>query len=306
MDLIFFHANCTDGWTAAYVASKRYPEAKLIPIGYAENPPYGEVEDKDVIVVDFSWEREVSIRLSLLAKSFHIYEHHKTAKERLEGLDFVTFDINRSGAGLAWDYLFGVDSQWKRLGSIDSVDPTQTKAPFSARPWFVDYVEDNDLWRFKKIDSEEIGLFLQTLPKVAEVWDRLALTDLKKAAQAGTALKLGIDYYVSEMVQKARHGKIDNYTVALVNASSTHTSQLGAELSKTSDVAIIYAEDENGIVHFSLRSQEDGDVDVSEIAKRYPNGGGHKHSAGFELKYEYARLVIDSILGQNQHDPHAA
>ena len=135
MDLIFFHANCTDGWTAAYVASKRYPEAKLIPIGYAENPPYGEVEDKDVIVVDFSWPREVSIRLSLLAKSFHIYDHHKTTGENLQGLDFVTFDNARSGAGLAWDYLFGVDSQWKRLGSIDSVDPTQTKAPFSSRPW---------------------------------------------------------------------------------------------------------------------------------------------------------------------------
>jgi oligoribonuclease NrnB/cAMP/cGMP phosphodiesterase (DHH superfamily) len=304
MDLIFFHANCTDGWTAAYVASKRYPEAKLIPIGYAENPPYGEVEDKDVIVVDFSWPREVSIRLSLLAKSFHIYDHHKTTGENLQGLDFVTFDNARSGAGLAWDYLFGVDSQWKRLGSIDSVDPTQTKAPFSARPWFVDYVEDNDLWKFTKTDSKEIGLFLQTLPKVAEVWDRLALTDLKKAAQAGTALKLGIDYYVNEQLRNVRPGKIDNYTVGLINAPGTHASDLGAKIAETYDMAIMYSEHADGFVYFGLRSR--GDIDVSAIAKRYPNGGGHKNSAGFELQYEYARLVIDSILGTGVKSPYDA
>jgi oligoribonuclease NrnB/cAMP/cGMP phosphodiesterase (DHH superfamily) len=300
MDLIFFHANCTDGWTAAYVASKRYPEARLVPIGYAENPPYGEVEDKDVLVVDFSWPREVSIRLSLLAKSFHIYDHHKTTGENLQGLDFVTFDNARSGAGLAWDYLFGVDSKWLRPdGSADT-----TKTNFGVRPWFVDYVEDNDLWKFKKTDSKEIGLFLQTLPKVAEVWDRLALTDLKKAAQAGTALKLGIDYYVNEQLRNVRPGKIDNYTVGLINAPGTHASDLGAKIAETYDMAIMYSEHADGFVHFGLRSR--GDVDVSAIAKRYPNGGGHNNSAGFELKYEYARLVINSILGLEQHDPHAA
>jgi nanoRNase/pAp phosphatase (c-di-AMP/oligoRNAs hydrolase) len=68
----------------------------------------------------------------------------------------------------------------------------------------------------------------------------------------------------------------------------------------------MYSEHADGFVHFGLRSHEDGDVDVSAIAKRYPNGGGHKHAAGFELKYEYARLVIDSILGLNQHDPYVS
>jgi oligoribonuclease NrnB/cAMP/cGMP phosphodiesterase (DHH superfamily) len=302
MDLILYHGDCPDGWCAAYVASKRYPEAKLLPMKYGENPPYGEVEDKDVIVVDFSWSREASIRLSLLAKSFHIYDHHKSARENLEGLDFATFDMERSGAGLAWDYLFGVDSQWKRLGSTDSVDPTQTKAPFSARPWFVDYVEDDDLWRFTKTDSKEIGLFLKTLPRTAEAWDHLALTDLKKAAMAGAAIKLAVDYYVESMVREARRGKIDDYTVALVNAPYINVSELGNALAQTADIGLAYFERVDGHVQFSLRSI--GDIDVANVAKRY-GGGGHKNAAGFELKYEYARLVINSILGLEPHDPHA-
>jgi oligoribonuclease NrnB/cAMP/cGMP phosphodiesterase (DHH superfamily) len=299
MDLILYHGDCPDGWCAAYVASKRYPEAKLLPMKYGENPPYGEVEDKDVIVVDFSWSREASIRLSLLAKSFHIYDHHKSARENLEGLDFATFDMERSGAGLAWDYLFGVDSKWLRPdGSVDL-----TKTNFGARPWFVDFVEDNDLWRFKLTDSKEIGLFLKTLPRTAEAWDHLALTDLKKAAMAGAAIKLAVDYYVESMVREARRGKIDDYTVALVNAPYVNVSELGNALAQTADIGLAYFERVDGHVQFSLRSV--GDIDVADVAKRY-GGGGHKNAAGFELKYEYARLFIDSILGQNQPDPHVA
>lgn len=29
MDLIIFHASCPDGWTAAYIAKMKYPEAEF-------------------------------------------------------------------------------------------------------------------------------------------------------------------------------------------------------------------------------------------------------------------------------------
>ena len=75
MDLIIFHRSCPDGFAAAFIAKKRYPEAELLSQNHGLNPPYAEVEGKDVLVLDFSWRtREENIRLSKLANSFHIYE----------------------------------------------------------------------------------------------------------------------------------------------------------------------------------------------------------------------------------------
>ena len=137
MDLIVYHRSCPDGFCAAFIAHKRYPEAKLLARDHGLEPPYAEVKGKDVLVVDFSWRtREQNIEMASCTRSFRILDHHKTAQETLQGLDFVTFDMNRSGAGLAWDYLFGKDS-------INALMDYQGLP----RPWWVNYVEDRDLWR---------------------------------------------------------------------------------------------------------------------------------------------------------------
>src|SRR5579863_378480 len=106
MDLIIFHANCPDGFAAAYAAKLKYPDAVLLPRDHGLEPPYKEVTGKDVLVVDFSWRtREQNDRLASLAKSFKILDHHKTAQDVLVGAPYVVFDMGRSGAGLTWDYL---------------------------------------------------------------------------------------------------------------------------------------------------------------------------------------------------------
>ncbi len=146
MDLIIYHKSCPDGFCAAFVAHQRYPEAKLLGRDHGLEPPYEEVKDKDVLVVDFSWRtREENIVLSRLAKSFRILDHHKTAQETLSGLDFATFDMNRSGAGLAWDYLYGENS------------PQIIIRP---RPWYVNYVEARDLWGKILPFPEEVNAYI--------------------------------------------------------------------------------------------------------------------------------------------------
>src|SRR5271157_4662472 len=108
MDLIIYHGKCRDGWCAAYVAQKRYPEAELLPVAYGDEPPYEKVVKRDVLVVDFSWpQREVNDTLAASSRSFQILDHHKTAQATLEGAPYVIFDMARSGAGLTWDNLFG-------------------------------------------------------------------------------------------------------------------------------------------------------------------------------------------------------
>lgn len=317
MDLIIYHNGCPDGFCAAYVASKRWPEAAVLGRDHGLEPPYAEVDGKDVLVVDFSWRtREQNEKLAHLAKSFRILDHHKSAQEVLAGLPFATFDMNRSGAGLAWDYIFGVDKG--KLGleplATDAIPGTWRAACIEGervRPWYVDYVEDRDLWRNNGQgtlpNSKAVNAYLMTQPFIFGAWD-----DNVRGINATTAALLGagalrqVEHYVREGVKQAQNGKlffldekgyVHEYKVAIVNALYLMISDLCGELADIPgvDVAIGWFERHDGIMQFSLRAH--GDVDVSKLAQA-KNGGGHAKAAGFQLSVEEGRLLVDSILGR--------
>lgn len=286
MDLIAYHNNCPDGWTAAFIAKLRYPEAELMPRDHGLEPPYEEVKDKDVLVVDFSWRtREQNDRLFSLAKSFRILDHHATAKDVLDGATYAVFDMERSGAGLAWDYLFGVDS----LCSEDAI----------YRPWWVNYVEDRDLWRFKLWQSKEVNDFIMTFPYTMDGWAKMREYSVLEAANAGKHVKLQVDKYVREAAKQAQDGNLNigdkHYTVKIVNIPYLNTSEVGNELAQTADIGLGWFERADGMIQFSARSI--GDVDVSVVAKHF-GGGGHVHAAGFQLSLAEGRKIIDTILNR--------
>src|ERR1700675_929582 len=116
MDLIIYHQGCPDGWAAAYICKLKYPEAELLPLNHGLNEKQlSDVVEactgKDVIMVDYSLRtRLMNDNLAEICNSFRILDHHKTAQAALDGASYATFDMKRSGAGLAWDYLFGKDS----------------------------------------------------------------------------------------------------------------------------------------------------------------------------------------------------
>jgi hypothetical protein len=124
--LILFHANCTDGFTAAWVAWRAFNrQADIHPCSYGDPPP--DVGGREVYVVDFSYPRPVLEEMAQRAAFLRVLDHHKTAEEALRGLPYCQFDMTRSGARLAWDY-------WH---------------PGLPPPPLVAYVEDRDLWRWR-------------------------------------------------------------------------------------------------------------------------------------------------------------
>lgn len=290
MNLIISHAHCPDGMTAAYIAHLRYPEAEILMMDHGMNPPYAEVEGKDVLVLDFSWKREETIRLSKLANSFRVLDHHKTAEAELDGLDFAVFDMNRSGAGLAWDYLFGKDAP------ADDWSTWEGLPCFRVRPYWVDYVEDRDLWRFKHYESKAVNAFIMTHEYTLDGWKKMTETSLENAILKGLAVSLQVDHYVREAVKNAQHGvwnDIDlSYSVAILNVPYLNCSEIGNILAQDSDVSITWFERADGKTQFSLRSI--GDIDVSVLAKRY-GGGGHLNAAGFQLSLNDARNFLDDL-----------
>jgi oligoribonuclease NrnB/cAMP/cGMP phosphodiesterase (DHH superfamily) len=300
MDIIIFHQNCPDGWCAAFIAKMKYPESALM--GLNHGLPESEleslfsfVEGKDVLMVDYSLRtRELNDRLNSVAKSFRILDHHKTAQAALEGASYATFDMKRSGAGLAWDYLFGKDA------------PMYGGEVFlQSRPWWVNYTEDQDLWNWALPDSQEINAWLMVQPRNIEVWNYITTLDTLTAKALGLGVRQYIEYYTRSVVAEAQEGVLmfegRNYRTAVLNIPYAGVSEAGNALVKAGyEIGLAWFERGDGITQFSLRSNkgaEGGGVDVSVIAKYY-GGGGHRNAAGFQLSLQEGRDLVDKILGR--------
>lgn len=300
MDLIIYHNNCPDGWCAAYICKNKYPNAKLMPLDHNPQPAvidalFDYATGKDIIMVDYSLRtREFNDRLNAVASSLRILDHHKSAQEVLAGATYATFDMKRSGAGLAWDYLFGKDAPLgdNLLGG-------------NVRPWWVNYTEDQDLWNFVLPDSRVINAYLMVQPRNMETWDFLThpirMSDTK-AKEMGEGVRQYVEYYTRSVVAERQEGVLvfegRNYNTAVINIPYAGVSEAGAALVELGyDLGLAWFERGDGITQFSLRSKKGSDVDVSAMAKAW-KGGGHQSAAGFQLSTAEGRSLVDLILGR--------
>lgn len=196
--LVLYHGNCIDGFTAAWACWKRYgDEAEYVPVHYGANGADVELPDvkgRDVVMVDFCTGRDQLLKLFDQAKSLRVLDHHKTAEAACRGLSFCTFDMERSGAGLAWDELVPMNVEWGEDWPKDN-----------GRPWLVSYVEDRDLWRFARPNSKAVNAYISSKEQTFEAWDRMAYEESAEIAAARGEGVLGyIDRYVYEMSKQAR------------------------------------------------------------------------------------------------------
>ncbi len=252
---MLYHKNCEDGFGAAWVAWKALgDQAKYIPVQHGDSPP--EIPDRSrVTIVDFSYPRDVLIELEERMESLRVLDHHKTAAQDLAGLDFVTIDLQKCGAMLAWEYWF----------------------PGESAPLFLQYIQDRDLWLFHLDNSSEVSAALRSYPKDFEIWDSLSVDDL---AKDGVAIQRAINVQVSSHVEIATLQTVAGYSVPVVNASC-YQSEIGDRLNASypdAPFAACYFERPDGRRQWSLRSR--GNFDVSAVAQRF-GGGGHRNAAGY-------------------------
>ena len=284
----------------------KWPAAELMPLNHGLNDAqldevFCAAFEKDVIMVDYSLRtRELNDQMDRVAKSFRILDHHKTAQAALDGADYATFDMKRSGAGLAWDYLFGKDR-------ADKLSYEGHKVAYVPRPWWVDYTEDQDLWNWALPNSHEVNAYLMVQPRTMDSWrGMLAFLNIDKEDSIKQVTKLGkgvrqyIEYYTRSVVAEKQEGVLTfegrNYRTAVLNIPYAGVSEAGNALCKEGyEIGLAWFERGDGITQFSLRSE--GDVDVSAIAKYY-GGGGHMHAAGFQLSLVKGRQLVDLILGR--------
>jgi len=259
--LVIYHGDCTDGFTAAWAFKTLRPNvaAAYAPAHHGDPPP--DVASKEVYILDFAYPRTQLIEMHAAAESLLVLDHHKTAQADLEGLPFCVFDMERSGAGIAWDY-FAEGRQ--------------------SRPWLVDLVEDRDLWRYRfGEDTRYLNAYISTLPMTFEEWDRLASSGREEAIDKGTAIERYIEAYGEKAVKHAVMRPLGGTMVPVINITPQNASDHIDKLLKaypTYPFAASFFLRGDGKWQFSLRAR--GDFDVSEVAGSY-GGGGHKSASGF-------------------------
>jgi uncharacterized protein len=252
---VLYHGNCYDGFGAAWSAwSALGDQAQYIPVQYGEKPPELP-ENAKVVIADFSYPREILLQMRARVADLTLLDHHITAKEDLEGLDFAIFDLNRSGAMLAWQF-------WH---------------PQEPIPTLISYIQDRDLWRFDLPFSREVFAALCSFPMDFRVWDKLQVENL---IEDGKAILRFQERMVTLTCDQAYFRDIGGFYVPVVNATSAFSDVAYELCLRHSEAAFggYYFDRKDGKRQWGLRST--GDFDVAKVAKQF-GGGGHRNAAGF-------------------------
>lgn len=266
--LVIYHGNCADGFGAAWVIWKKNPDWEFYPGVYQQEPP--DVTDRRIVLVDFSYKKDVLLKMLDKAESIRIIDHHKSAMQDVGHLDHpklkVWFDMEQSGAMMAW-------------GAFHDPEPP---------PPLLRHIEDRDLWRFDMPGTREIQAALFSYPYEFELWDKLMDPErLNVLMLEGRAIERKHHKDIKELVKVCmRLMTIDGVTVPVASLPYTMTSDAGhlmaSEHTHHGWAACYWDTTETRV--FSLCSIED--VDVSVIAEKF-GGGGHKNEAGFAVPRDH-------------------
>lgn len=311
-DMVIYHAPCDDGFGAALMAFRKWGIGlEWVPAGYGDEPP--NVEGKNVLILDFSYKADVLALMGETAASIVVLDHHVSAQTELE--EFIVngplninnlgdamsayvadgpcpiimaiFDMDRSGAGMAADFLF----------------------PDEPRPVMIDYLEDRDLWRFKNPNTRPFTMYLRSVEFNFLEWCAI-LDQMEDPAHStaiiarGQSIEAFFNRKIEEVAGEAFVTEIGGFLVPTVNANWTFSSDVCHRLLDMHPNARFVASffiRKDGKVQFSLRSRSDRE-DVSAVAAIY-DGGGHRNAAGFTARDEFSfagRLDTAEFLTDGQ------
>lgn len=282
---IIYHAisvdpliNCPDGISAAVVAAKwckeNGKEFKLEGAEYQGAVPSAEGFDS-IIVVDFSFPRDVIEAWIGGGIEVIQLDHHKTAQENFLGFDLegIIFDMRECGATLTWKYFF----------------------PGREVPAYLEYVKDRDLWNFDLEGSKEIHEAISALGRTPDRVERLlecSLFDLVDMFFPLGRWLLGPKRAaIARAAERMEWVTLDGESIPLVRLKEGEdrlVSDICEKLYTSYPCAFVACLTTKG--NISLRSDKHGNnTDVGEIAKRH-GGGGHRNASGFK------RLELEGVL----------
>jgi len=282
--LIIYHADCSDGFCAAWVARKaitpklgEHDSLYFLPAYHGDPLPNPmEYAGKDVYILDFSYKGRQLEEICKHANRVVLLDHHETAEKELadfQGKISIVFDKSKSGARLTWEHFFH-----------------DTRVP-----WLVRYTEDRDLWKWQLIDSKPVNANLRSHLQDFDLWDTLeTLPESNRIwgefVDEGKAILRDQERVITSLAYRAYEIELAGHKVLCLN-TPIYQSEIGAILAEDRPFGATYFETATHRI-YSLRSTEQG-INVAEVAKQF-GGGGHAHAAGFKIKNPYPSLVLET------------
>ena len=259
VQVVIYHANCNDGFGAAYSAWKLLGNrAEYHAASHGSPPP--DVTGKKVVILDFSYNNATTKALIEQAEELWVIDHHKSNMVELHDISNTHFDMTKSGAMLAWEFFH----------------------PGKEAPKFINYIQDRDLWQWELPYSKEFSAAFDMVPWNFDEYEKFEDDSVfDDAVKRGSYILAYSKTVIKKVCDKATKRRYKDHDVMVVN-SSHWMSEIGATLAKDCDFAMIWYYDHDACIYkCSLRAFHDT-MDVSEIAKSF-GGGGHRKAAGFVL-----------------------
>lgn len=289
-----YHGHCSDGLMAASVVKERFKHrtVNFVEGRHGSDIDVSQFQDQVVFIVDFSFDYKVLSAISEVAQCVIVLDHHKSTMEHMQENrheklledflknNFVVLADQKSGCGLTWEILF----------------------PNEKLPEAVAYIQDSDIWTWKKEAAKIIvpALYFYTEMTVDGYYNLLTTPfDFDKLYQTGSILKQQNDNHVQEIVKGTiQTVKLHGKTIGIANCNFMHASLVGHYIMDNYpkyDFAMAYRITGNGVT-LSLRSEDHKD-DVSYFAQTYLGGGGHRNAAGARLSVEeFFDLILKNVV----------
>lgn len=271
---------CPDGLAAAWVAKKKYKDAKIIGCCY-QSEILPEVNAKDtLVIVDFSFSKEILNKWVDLGCEIIVIDHHKSAWEMLQGFTkgVLKFDMSYCGAYLTWKYFF-------------KDEPL---------PVFIEYVNDQDMWNWELPYSKEVSRAFGWLRRSFELFDKLEPLTREEfvnyMVEVGSPLVKRREQVVKAIAAKEFWTVIEGYRVPAVCLNATE-GQYASDVceylyNKYPDIpfTVCYQPERMSYwwgddvkINLNFRSKKGlNSFDCSVLAKKL-GGGGHRNASGARI-----------------------
>ena len=271
--LVLYHGrNCPDGFGAALAAWLYYGDsAEYLGLDHGdittvdELPP---VAGRTVYILDFSFPVDILQAIDERASKLVMLDHHKSAAEKLTGFacrcGVVHFDMDKSGARLAWEFFH----------------------PHEPIPELLKYVEDRDIWKWEFAESAGFLSALDMEEQDFARWRDIASFtpgQLTMFMARGAAMDEKYRKLAADIAEGAQPLVFNGIEGLMVNAPGMFHSLVGDILSaKTGTFALMWSAGAKG-VKAGLRSQRN--FDCIALAESM-GGGGHAQACGFKMGVE--------------------
>ncbi len=274
--IVIIHHNDQDGFGGAWAAWKKFKNrAEYIAADHDKDVPEGLI-DKELYLIDFCYPEAIMRRLLETNKKVVVLDHHVSQQDIVGISTEHVYDVDRSGAVIAWQYFF----------------------PGEPVPKLLRHIEDMDLWQFNISNTKEIIAAMDEYPFDLKIWNKI-IVDIedketaKKYLEAGRTILQYEKRVIERLLGRAEKVDFEGHLAYAVNAPILESEIGNWIVTHKKAIGIIWSYKGDGI-KVSLRS--DGKTDVSALAQRY-GGGGHKAAAGFafdvNMQFPWMRVEKD-------------